>query len=627
MCGIFGAITNQGAIDVPLLMNASSTLRHRGPDAYGFFFEGFGRKGVYYNTRSIPEGNYQIGLGHQRLSIIDLSNGNQPLSNEDNTVWTVLNGEIYNYRFLRQVLTERGHVFKTNSDTEVLCHGYEEWENGIVEHIEGIFSFCIYDSNRKLATLFRDPIGVKPLYYYLQDHLFCFSSELKAILTYHSAIKIRDENVFEFLLFDQIPDLKTPFQNLFKLDAGEFCVLDCSTMEIKKKNKYWDYHFQTDGNNERDIVSQVQKTLKRAVNKQLVSDVPIAIFLSGGIDSTLIAKILLEEGNFTAFHLCSEDGFSEYPWVKKIEPWFTIPVIKVFFDPTLEDCLDSLKNVDDPLYDPSLLPTFLVSREVSRNGFKVVLGGDGGDENFAGYDVPFYPAHLFSKYKNRSIHFWGKSFLFKLMNPRYFETLRKYIDNQSIFPLYREVMMNNLLSSRKWAKNSVIDFRQKLLLSSFHASEAVPELDKLLYLWYRTMLEPVILKKVDIASMANSVEVRVPYLDREMVDLALSIPFEHKIRKRGKYPLKAIAQKFLGRRFAYRPKRGFTFDFSKVFLKPEVEAYLKNNLKIRGMDYFLDIPSILRLVEINKKEPVQGKKLWRAFMFTEWYKNWGAKHI
>ncbi len=627
MCGIFGVISAQYPIKIHDLVRASFSLKHRGPDEYGFLLGNAGESKVFYNNQSMPQGDYQIGLGHQRLSIIDLDSGRQPLSNEDGTIWCVFNGEIYNYRQLRQFLTSKGHVFKTHSDTEVLCHGYEEWGTQIVDQIEGIFAFCIYDSRKKEVILFRDPIGVKPLYYYVKEGLFCFASEIKAILAYAPYIKISDENIFEFFLFDQIPCPKTPFKDIYKLDAGEFCVVDSDKGSVKGKNKYWDYRFHIQPRSEETMIAEVQETLKRVVEKQLVSDVPVGVFLSGGIDSTLITKILMEKGNFTAFHLYSEDGFSEYGWVRKIRNLSEQNLVKVLFNPTLQDCMDALKNVDDLLYDPSILPTYIISKAAAQKGFKVILSGDGGDENFAGYDTPFYSAFLFSKYQKMGIDQWGKSPVFRMLQPRYFEMVRKYIRQQSILPKYIDVKMNNTLSSKKYAPESVIDFRKYLLDHFVCEGARNPELNGLLYVWYKAMLESVILKKVDLASMANSVEVRVPFLDREMVHLALSIPFEFKIRRKGKYPLKVIAERSFGGRFAYRPKRGFTFDVSAMFLKDDINSYLRNNLKMNGLEHFLDRHNIHELMETNRRDPVQGKKLWRVLMFTEWYKNWGGKHV
>lgn len=627
MCGIFGVISEQYPIQIHDLVRASFSLKHRGPDEYGFLLGGSNKNQVFYDTQVLPKGDYQIGLGHQRLSIIDLDSGRQPLSNEDGTIWCVFNGEIYNYRRLRQFLTGKGHVFKTHSDTEVLCHGYEEWGTQIVDQIEGIFAFCIYDSRKKEVILFRDPIGVKPLYYHVKEGLFCFASEIKAILAYVPDIKISDENIFEFFLFDQIPPPKTPFKDIYRLDAGEFCVVDSDSGSIKEKNKYWDYHFHIQPRPEKAMIAEVEETLKRVVEKQLVSDVPVGVFLSGGIDSTLITKILMEKGNLTAFHLYSEDGFSEYGWVRKIRNLSEQNLVKVLFHPTLQDCVDALKNVDDLLYDPSILPTYIISKAAAQKGFKVILSGDGGDENFAGYDTPFYSAFLFSKYQKMGINQWGRSPVFRMLQPRYFQMVEKYIHQRSILPQYADVQMNNLLSAKKYAPESLMDFRKDLLDHFVCEGARNPELNGLLYVWYKAMLEAVILKKVDLASMANSVEVRVPFLDKEMVHLALSIPFEFKIRRKGKYPLKVIAERHFGRCFAYRRKRGFTFDFSKIFLKPGMEDYLKSNLYFPGVDQFLDIPKIMKLMEKNKKDVVQGKKLWRVLMFTEWYKNWGGKHV
>ena len=631
MCGIFGVVPASRRVDVQALARASASLEHRGPDGFGYLLKGpEGTQSVYGST-SIPHGAYHLALAIRRLAIIDLETGDQPLSNEDESVWCVYNGEIYNYVSLREQLIERGHRFGTQSDTEVLCHGYEEWGTGLVDHLEGIFAFCIYDSNENVIVLCRDRLGVKPLYYSLRNNQFCFASEVKAILEYDPGIRISRDNIFDFFLFDQVPPPGTAYESISKLDAGEFLVLDCEDNRILRKTKYWDIAFKIESRSAMEVVEGVEHTLRTVVKKQAVADVKVGTFLSGGIDSSLVTRSLMDRGKVRTFHLYSNDRMSELRWATN-SAFTGVDRNDVLYEPDLEDCLEALSGLDVPLYDGSFLPTYLISREASRNGMKVILSGDGGDENFAGYDTIFYPAYLFEKFRSIGIGVWGNIMpLYGLfarltgLGPRYSEGMGRYIRNGSVIPSYAQVTINNLLSTRKVAENTVVDFRVANSEGFSCVGDKYPRLNQMLYLHYRFYLS-LILEKVDFASMANSLEVRVPLLDNEMVDLALTIPFEYKIRARGKYPLKAIAEQIFGGEFAYRRKRGFTFDFDRLFVRADVESRLLENLRIDGVQDFLDVSSVEKLIEVNKRSLYQGKKLWRALMFTEWYRNWGARH-
>lgn len=631
MCGIFGVVTEPGGVDVAAVERASRAVAHRGPDGFGYLF-GDGRRSVVVHDRDgALQGSFSVALASRRLAIIDLETGQQPLSNENGSVHCVFNGEIYNYRELGAELRRAGHSFKTRSDTEVLCHAYEEWGTQLVDHIEGMFGFAIYDSGAGTLSLFRDPLGIKPLYYSLERGRFCFASEIKAILAYDPAVRICRDSIFDFFLFDQIPPPRTPFRSVYRLDAGELLVFDCRSSSIVRKAKYWDLRFDVRDRAPRDVVAETEAVLDRVVAKQTVADVPVGTFLSGGIDSSLVTRSVMALNKTKAIHLYTEDAWSERRWT--LHPAFAgVERVDVLYRPQLQDCLDALRTVDDLLRDASILPTFLVSRAARRAGLKVILSGDGGDENFAGYDVIFYPAWLFERYRRLGLPAWGRQpVLFAVfgvlagVKPRYRAGLREYVANGTYLPRYANVEITNLLCTRKLEPRSVADFRVGAAADFRYSGEEPRELNLLLYMFYRYYLN-VLLAKVDFASMANSVEVRVPYLDREMVELALSLPFGLKIRDYGKYPLKALAAKYFGNEFAHRPKAGFTFDFSPLFQTPEVADYLRENLRQPGVDEFLDVPGVLRVMEQDRRQRMQGKRLWRVLMFTEWFRNWARPH-
>jgi asparagine synthase (glutamine-hydrolysing) len=626
MCGIFGVVS-RSAVDLGALRAATQRLRHRGPDGYGFLLAEPGAPELFRDPASLPDRRCRVALGHTRLAIIDLVTGDQPVANEDGTVFCMFNGEIYNYRELRRDLERHGHVFKTQSDTEVITHAYEEWDTKLVDRIEGMFAVCVYDARSKRLALFRDPLGIKPLVYSHRNGSFCFGSEIKALLAYDRSLAVSRAGVFDFLLFDQVPPPRTCFEDVFKLDAGELLVFDCAGGTAVHKLKYWDFRFDIRYRDAQRIVEDVEAAVERCVVRQSVADVPVGAFLSGGIDSSLVTRSLMNHSRTKAIHLHSDDEWSEYRWA--MNPAFTqVERVNVLYKPTLQDCLDALATVDDPLRDGSILPTYLVCKAAARSGLKVILSGDGGDEGFAGYDTIFYPAYLFEKYRRLGIQSWGRNRVlyeaFRLLagvSGRYSEMLEYYVQKGGYLPGNVDVENSNLLAAKKVAPDSVPDFRREAVAAFSCSGARYPDLELLLYLHYRFFLN-IILTKVDFASMASSLEVRVPLLDMELVRLALAIPFEVKIRDHGKYPLKAVAAKHFGEEFARRPKAGFVFDFAPLFRDPEIEAYLRRGLQQQGVEEFLDVHGILGMMDVQKRSPRYGKKLWRALMFTEWFRNW-----
>jgi asparagine synthase (glutamine-hydrolysing) len=627
MCGIFGVVSTKDPIDVRGVVRASAALRHRGPDGDGVLLgDGAGVR-VMYGEDPVPDRPYRLALAHRRLSIIDLSGGAQPLANEDGTVWAMLNGEIYNYRELRDELSGRGHAFTTKSDTEVLCHGWEEWGVDLVHRLHGMFAFAVHDTRRDVLALFRDHAGVKPLYYYVGDGVFAFASEIKALLAYAPDIEVSRENVFDFFLFGQVPVPGTPFRSVFRLDAGERCVVRCRDLAVVEKTKYWDFAFRPVAWRSRDdVVAAVDDTLQRVVAKQAVADVGVATFLSGGIDSSLITRALMtQSADVTAFHMYPRDGSSERKWTAN--PGFgALHQEHVAYEPSLESCVDALANVDALLFDPGVLPMYLVSRAAAQAGFKVVLSGDGGDEMFAGYDQVFAPAYLFERYRHLGVGVWGRFPLLRyLMNAGDAEQLARYCREGSCLPVYA-TRINDLLSARKAGAAGAARRLPGDGLVPTGPDDRRSDLERLAYFYCRYVMN-VILEKVDVASMANSLEVRVPLLDVEMMTLALSIPFEHKMPRRGKYPLKAIAARHFGAAFAYRSKQGFLLDVDSLFRDRAVEDHLRRNLEADGVEEFLDVRSVAALLAENRTGAAHGRNLWRALMFTEWYRNWGARHV
>ncbi|MBM4442463.1 MAG: asparagine synthase (glutamine-hydrolyzing) [Candidatus Rokubacteria bacterium] len=631
MCGIFGALSSRGPLDVRAVARASAALRHRGPDAEGLVLRAGGVTRAVYDGDPVPDGPYTLAMASRRLAIIDVSGGAQPIANEDGTVWCVFNGEIYNFRELRDELTGLGHVFQTKSDTEVLCHAWEAWGPELVRRLNGMFAFALYDARRDVVVLARDHAGVKPLYYYAGEGTFAFASEVKALLAFAPEIRVCRDGVFDFFLFDQVPPPRTPFRAVFKLDAGELCVVRARDLAIETRTKYWDFRVPPRRwRREADAVAEVEAALDRAVARQAVADVPVATFLSGGIDSSLVTRALMTHtGAVTAFHMHGDDDpHSERPWTTNAG-FGTLTRRYVDYAPTLPNCLAALHSVDALLLDPSILPTFLVSRAAAQAGFKVVLSGDGGDEMFAGYDTVFHAARLMERYRALGVRWWGRlPQLGRLIGPGHAAQLARYCAAGSVADAYYGVGANNLVSARK-AKPGDVGPQGRHLphdgLVPDGPDDDRPVLERLSYYHCRYVLN-TILDKVDLASMASSLEVRVPLLDVELMELALSIPFEYKLRGRGKGPLKAIAARHFGHDFAYRDKQGFVFDLGALFRAPDVAAHLREGLARPGVDAYLDVASLRGLLEAHQARPAHGKLLWRGLMFTEWLRTWGAAH-
>ncbi|MGH7791248.1 MAG: asparagine synthase (glutamine-hydrolyzing), partial [Thermodesulfobacteriota bacterium] len=371
MCGICG-ILNFG-IDEPVnsetLKRMCTVMSHRGPDDEGFFLEG------------------NLGLGMRRLSIIDLSTGHQPISNEDGTIWIVFNGEIYNHLDIRKELESKGHKFSTNTDTEAIVHAYEEFGENCVDKLRGMFAFAIWDKAKRKLFLARDRIGIKPLYYFIDDKRFIFGSELKVILAYPGIPKDLDlEALDSFLTFEYIPAPLTIFKNVKKLPQAHTLSIENNQVSI---NEYWKLHFKEVRRTEEETCYELYKILKEAVKMRLMSDVPLGAFLSGGIDSSTVVGLMSEvmDKPVKTFSIGFDDpSYNELNYARVVAKHFGTDHTELVIKPDIAGWVNKLiKYLDEPFGDFSIFPTFLVS-ELTRKHVTVSLSGDGGDELFAGYE-------------------------------------------------------------------------------------------------------------------------------------------------------------------------------------------------------------------------------------------------
>ncbi len=578
MCGICGKFypNNDNNVDPLLLKQMTDTLKHRGPDAEGFYVKG------------------PIGLGHRRLKIIDLSGGVQPMFNEDRSLVVVFNGEIYNFAELKKRLQHRGHVFKTNSDTEVLLHGYEEWNSNLLGELRGMFAFAIWDDKNKQLFLARDRLGIKPLYYYQDQDRFLFASEIKAILQDPTVARdIEPSAVDDYLTYMYIPAPKSIFKNIYKLCPGHYMLIDRNGAQ---ETEYWDISFRP-GNkiSETEISERLEEELREAVKCRLISDVPLGAFLSGGIDSSAVVGImsgLTSSPVNTASIGFQESEFDELPFARMVAQRYKTNACEQIVRADAANILDQLVwHYDEPFADSSMVPTFYVS-EVARQRVTVALSGDGGDENFAGYR-----RYRYDVFENRI-----RSVMPQMLRRSFFGTIGRIYPKADWLPqIFRaKTLLTNLANSPERAYFHSMswfhdDLKKKLYRESFkkelgnydafsvmekyyQKADGLDALSRTQYVDIKTYLVDDILTKVDRASMAHALEVRVPLLDHRFMEFAASIPYYYKLKRgEGKYIFKRSISKYVPDEILNRPKRGFSIPLAQ-WLRRELVPFFQERV-------------------------------------------------
>jgi len=601
MCGIAGILKFNGKeqIKEESVRKMVKTMICRGPDDKGFYFENF------------------LGLGHCRLSIIDLTSGHQPIYNEDKSLQIVYNGEVYNFAYLRQSLKSKGHQFYTQSDTEVILHLYEEKGENCVKDLDGVFAFAIWDKKKQQLFLARDPLGEKPLHWALFNNQFVFSSEIKGILAHPGFKKEIDrQSLNKYLFYGFVPAPATIFSGIKKLLPGYLMTVDFKG-HIKEK-KYWefDYSRKIKEFNPQLIKKKTVDLLKKAVEKRLIADVPLGVFLSGGVDSSLVVAMMsqiLPPSQIQAFSIgFKEKDFDESIYAKKVAKHLGIKHhLKIFSQKEVLNLIPKVADfLDEPMADPSILPTFLLS-QFTRQKVKVALSGDGGDENFGGY--PKYLAHWFLQ-KTCIEKF--PLFLFS----RFFEGKKSDFLKYGSSPLY--------LRNQFWVSHFDLSRVERLTggkvdlsdLERYHQIfNGKNNVDEAFFLDQKTILPDLFLVKTDRASMAASLEVRSPFLDKELTDFCSSLPFSLKLKGfRTKNFLKEIALDFLPKEVILRPKMGFGVPLKKWF-KHELKALIGKELsfsKIKKEGFFNPV-EIQKILKENKTI-----QIWNLFVFERWYQKW-----
>lgn len=583
MCGILGYLNFNKELPTKKEFKTSLDLMgHRGPDGFDIFSDDF----VY--------------LGHRRLSIIDLSSaGKQPMCNEDQSIWITFNGEIYNYLELKKEL-EKKHTFHSDSDTEVLIHGFEEWDiSGLLERINGIFAFGIWDSNKKELYLVRDHVGVKPLYYYKNNKTVIFASELKSI-SYFLEKKTINKNTLEtYFSLGYIPVPDSVFSEIKKLPQASCLTI---TSEDSKIETYWKQTFGPYENDFQRNVEDIQKLLDKSVRMQLVADVPVGAFLSGGIDSSaVVATIKKYKENLHTFSIGFNDPkYDETKYAQNMADYLgTEHHTKILEE---QDFYRLLKKIplyyDEPFADSSQIPTMFVS-ELAKKYVTVSLSGDGGDELFGGYK-------RYYQYNKLSKCAWVLSC---------FRPALKFISNNKYKHLLSEkiLRMANVFSKPNFGYfdlisiNSFYNYNAKTFFDKFNRKD---NLELMTGFDFNVYLPDDILTKVDRASMAFSLESRVPLLNYNLAELTYKIPSKHKIHNSvGKYIFKKALEDRVPKYNLYRNKMGFGVDFLGYLSNLELDYdIIKDFIK----------PDEYNLIVSNPKKHFSF--YWALYNYQEWYK-------
>lgn len=625
MCGICGYLIFDSSLnfDENVISQMNEAIFHRGPDEDGIFID------------------KNIALGVRRLSIIDLLGGHQPIFNEDKKICLVFNGEIYNFLELRKILEQKNHQFYTKTDSEVIVHLYEDYEEVCLKYLNGMFSFALWDKSKERLFLARDRMGKKPLHYVFSDKFFIFASEIKSILK-HPSIERRVDlsSLNKYLTLEYIPAPNTIFQDIKKLLPGHYLICENNKIFIKK---YWDISFSPGKNrvkSEDEYADELKERLRESVKRRLISDVPLGVFLSGGIDSSSIVALMSEfiPGEVKTFTIGFDDpSFDESSYAREVAKIFQTQHFEEILQPS--QLLDLVPKVvdflDEPLADASIIPTYLLSK-FTRQNVKVALGGDGGDELFAGY--PTYQAHRLAGFYKKLPSFIRDKIIYQLvqrlpvsMNDISFDfrvkkfvsgidyqpEIRNYLWLGSFTPEQKELLFSDDIKEYLDGENTFEDIENYLA-----SCDAEDPLHKLLYLDAKLYLQDDILVKTDRASMACSLEVRAPFLDYKFVEFVARLPHQFKLNKlTTKYIFKKSMGKILPEKIIKRKKKGFGIPVAKWVrgeLKPLVlEVFNKDKIDREGFFNCHAIEEILNEHFAGKKD--NRKLIWTLLIFELWY--------
>lgn len=601
MCGFVG-FTNLIKDDGTVLGEMMEKIVHRGPDSDGKYIDG------------------NICMGFRRLSIIDLAEGDQPLFNEDGSLVLTFNGEIYNYRELREELISAGHVFKTHSDSEVLLHGYEQYGENLVEKLRGMFAFVIYNKNDGSLFGARDMFGIKPFYYTSMDGSFIYGSEIKSFLCHpHFTKKLNEDALSHYLSFQYSPTEETFFKDVYKLPPAHCFTLRDGKME---KRRYWMPHFSPEQGALEYYADLTDKQVRESVQAHKIADVEVGAFLSSGIDSSYIAEAAKVDKTFTVGFESENNRYNEIDYAKDFAKTIGVENISKIITP--EEYWSAFPKIqyhmDEPLADPAAIALYFVAKLASEH-VKVVMSGEGADELFGGYRIyqepitttvydrlPFGVRRVIGKVCSLLPQKHGINYLVR----RGKTVEERFIGNANIFSL----------SERKKLFPRDNGISPKVLCDKFYSEVADSDsITKMQYLDINMWLMGDILLKADKTSMANSLELRVPFLDKKVMELAEKIPLECRVNTATtKLALRKAAERTLPKRTAEKDKLGFPVPI-RVWLKEE-KYYntVKTAFESETAQKYFNTKYLLRLLDRHKNgKEDNSRKIWTVYTFLVWH--------
>ncbi len=622
MCGICG-FTGR---DPELIETMTDTLTHRGPDQRG--------------TLSFD----QVSLGHRRLSIIDLSeNGRQPMSSSDGNIHLVFNGEIYNFQELQTELEEKGHHFRSRSDTEVILHGYEEYGIDIIQKLRGMFAIAVWERSRNRLTLVRDRIGIKPLYYTINKGQLLFGSEIKAILADRNVPrKLNRQALYDYLGCEFIPAPDTMFADIHKLPAGHLAIWEHGELNIKQ---YWDLSMApaVEPLSYEASVERERELLDEAVQNHLVSDVPLGVFLSGGLDSSALVAMMRRHvpGQLRTFTIGYKDkSFGELEYAKQVADYFDTDHQVLMIDDLDSDYVEkTLWHLDEPMTDLSTVPLYLLC-EQARKHVTVCLSGEGGDESFAGYDR--FKASKLNRYYSTIPGFLRKGVISPMVGllpdqPQKkgaINMLKRFIEGSDLPAEGHHIRWQYFSNAKQDAalfndgfKNSVDFDPFRVLRGYLDTCDATDEVNREIYLDMRYQMTDSVLMKVDKMSMASSLEIRVPLLDHVFIEYMAGLPGDWKLKgMRTKHVFRSALEGMLPDNIVNRGKQGYSLPV-KNLLRGQLKDYMvellhetpiiKDNINMATVDRIID--------EHTTMKHNHNHVLWGMMNVAIWQRRFGVE--
>ena len=618
MCGIAGIfnIDGRGSVAHAAVKRMADSMVHRGPDDEGVFVSG------------------PVGLGHRRLSIIDIKSGHQPMSNEDDSVWIVFNGEIYNHEDIRPVLEARGHVYWTHSDTESIIHAYEEFGDDFETHLTGMFAFAIWDARRRRLVLSRDRLGIKPVYYTVHRNQLIFASEIKAILTVEGIDRRVDQDALDaFLSLRYVPGPKTMFQGIFKLQPGHTLTVEDGRVTIRP---YWDLNFAEEPRDERHAFDELEALIFDVCRSHLMSEVPYGVFLSGGVDSSSIVAVLKEilKDRVMTFTVGYEQaaGINEFDYASIVGRHAdTVHHEMILPSKDFADWIPQLVwHLDEPVGDAACVPLYFLARYAKERA-TVLHSGEGADEIFAGYSI-YKKMDAINRLQAGPLFFLARATSGGLAPlagqgkvARYLRLLGLPLEERyrGVSGHFMEGMKKGLVKPGALPNAEGHAFLTETFGGYYNRVKSAKNLNKMLFVDTKTWLPDDLLVKADKMTMAASVELRVPFLDHRLVEFAARLPVSYKIRNgQTKYLLKKAMERHLPPSVIYRSKKGFPVPVANWFRNGLYGIATEMLLNPQSaVSTYLQPVSVRRILEQHKAGNRDfSDELWGLLVLENWFR-------